>query len=63
MTEAVRVWVVDDDQSIRWVMEKAMQSADIAVRSFTQASTVLPALAMDEPDVMVVDIRCREWMV
>lgn len=57
MTKAVRVWVVDDDQSIRWVMEKAMQSADISVRSFTQAGTVLPALAMDEPDVMVVDIR------
>ena len=51
------VWVVDDDPSIRWVLEKALQQADIAVRSFDSANNVLDALKRAQPEVILSDIR------
>jgi len=50
-------WVVDDDPSIRWVLEKALQKADIAVRSFESGSPVLEALRRQQPDVILTDVR------
>ena len=57
MTEAERVWVVDDDQSIRWVLEKALQKADMGVKSFSSASGILETLERDQPDVLITDVR------
>ena len=58
MTEHRRVWIVDDDRSIRWVLEKALTKAEMDVRSFETADAVLGALARyDEPDVILSDIR------
>ena len=51
------IWIVDDDQSIRFVLEKALGREDLAVRSFANARDVLAALADDEPQVLVSDIR------
>jgi len=51
------VWIVDDDRSIRWVLEKALAREDISFRSFVSASEVLQALATAEPSVLVSDIR------
>ena len=51
------VWVVDDDQSIRWVLEKALGREGFEVRAFSSARECLRALAVDEPDVLVSDIR------
>jgi len=52
------IWIVDDDQSIRFVLEKALAREEFAVRSFTNPRDVLTALdAGDEPQVMVSDIR------
>ncbi|AOB31541.1 chemotaxis protein CheY [Bordetella sp. H567] len=51
------VWIVDDDQAIRWVLEKALARAGIETRSFSQASDVLAALEGDEPAALVSDIR------
>ena len=52
------IWIVDDDQSIRFVLEKALAREDFAVRSFTNARDVIKALdAGDTPQVMVSDIR------
>ena len=52
------IWIVDDDQSIRFVLEKALAREEFAVRSFTNARDVVAALdAGDEPQVMVSDIR------
>lgn len=51
------VWVVDDDQAIRWVLEKALARAAIPTRSFSQASDVLDALATETPSALVSDIR------
>ena len=51
------IWIVDDDQSIRFVLEKALAREDFAVRSFTNPRDVITALADDEPQVLVSDIR------
>ncbi|MBL1321271.1 MAG: nitrogen regulation protein NR(I) [Methylophaga sp.] len=57
MPNKSNVWVVDDDRSIRWVLEKAMQAENISVRSFDNGNDVLIALDKDQPDVLVSDIR------
>lgn len=57
MTVINRVWVIDDDRSIRWVLEKALQKAGIQVETFSDAESVLRALDRDQPDAMVSDIR------
>ena len=51
------IWIVDDDQSIRFVLEKALAREEFAVRSFTNARDVIKALDDDEPQVLVSDIR------
>src|SRR4029079_10423661 len=51
------IWIVDDDQSIRFVLEKALAREEFAVRSFTNPRDVLIALEDDEPQVLVSDIR------
>jgi two-component system nitrogen regulation response regulator GlnG len=52
------IWIVDDDQSIRFVLEKALAREDLPVRSFASPRDVLAALdAGDSPQVLVSDIR------
>jgi two-component system nitrogen regulation response regulator GlnG len=51
------VWIVDDDRSIRWVLEKAMQADGISVRAFEDGNSVLEELGKSRPDVLVSDIR------
>ncbi len=57
MPRGSRVWVVDDDRSIRWVLERALQRADMDVRTFDNAGDALSALETDKPDAVVSDIR------
>ena len=57
MDEGYKVWVIDDDDSIRWVLEKALQRAKMNVRGFSNASEALDALSHSQPDVIVSDIR------
>ena len=57
MSRVPCVWVVDDDKSIRWVLEKAFQKASIEVNSFTGAKALLSALDRGEPDVILTDVR------
>lgn len=57
MNKPDRVWITDDDQSIRWVVEKALQKAGIVTRSFADAELLLTALKTDCPDVLITDIR------
>ncbi len=57
MNELEIVWIVDDDKSIRWVMEKAFQKAKMVVRSFQNPKELLTALQHDIPDVLITDIR------
>jgi two-component system nitrogen regulation response regulator GlnG len=51
------VWVVDDDQSVRWVLEKALKQADMEPRSFERAEHLLEALDEGRPDVLITDVR------
>ena len=51
------VWVIDDDQSIRWVLEKALAQANMEVTCFKNASGILERLAQEKPEAMIVDIR------
>ena len=51
------VWIVDDDRSIRWVIEKALSREGIAFDSFASAQEALDALSGGAPEVLVSDIR------
>jgi two-component system, NtrC family, nitrogen regulation response regulator GlnG len=51
------IWIVDDDQSIRFVLEKALAREQFAVRSFSNPRDVVKALEDDAPQVLVSDIR------
>lgn len=51
------IWVVDDDHSIRFVLEKALAREGLPVRSFSNARDMLAALDGDSPQVLVSDIR------
>ena len=52
-----RVWVVDDDQSIRWVLERALSQAGYRVECFECAKAVLQRARDDAPDTLLSDIR------
>ncbi len=51
------VWIVDDDRSIRWVLEKALAREAIPYRTFASVYEVLQALGHSQPQVIVSDIR------
>src|SRR5256886_13462879 len=51
------VWIVDDDRSIRWVLEKALAREGIAYKTFASANEVLQAMQQSQPQVLVSDIR------
>ncbi len=57
MVSKTNVWIVDDDKSIRWVLQKAMEEADLAVRVFENAENILQELKQGLPDVLLTDIR------
>jgi two-component system nitrogen regulation response regulator GlnG len=55
--KVLNVWVVDDDASIRWVLERALKQGGMNATAFEEADAVLAALRREEPDVLVTDIR------
>jgi two-component system nitrogen regulation response regulator GlnG len=57
MNTGDKIWVIDDDRSIRWVLEKALKQADMEVSSFSGATGVLDALERAHPDALITDIR------
>ncbi len=54
---SLNVWVVDDDQSVRWVLDKALRQADMETQTFERAEHVLEALDENTPDVLITDVR------
>ncbi|MDG1732293.1 MAG: nitrogen regulation protein NR(I) [Thalassotalea sp.] len=54
---AEQVWIVDDDSSIRWVLERALKGANISSVSFSNADDLLAALEVSQPQVIISDIR------
>ena len=51
------VWIVDDDQSVRWVLKKALDQAGMESRSFERAEHLLEAIGHSTPDVLITDVR------
>ena len=51
------VWIIDDDRSIRWVLEKALEREKISFKSFASADEALLELKHDTPQIVVSDIR------
>jgi two-component system nitrogen regulation response regulator GlnG len=57
MHRQAKVWVVDDDSSIRWVLERALSQAGIGNESFGDADQLLQRISSEQPDVIISDIR------
>jgi two-component system nitrogen regulation response regulator GlnG len=53
----VKVWIVDDDESIRWVLERSLSRDGMNVTAFPGAAELLDAIEDDVPDVLLSDIR------
>ncbi|WP_211464403.1 nitrogen regulation protein NR(I) [Collimonas silvisoli] len=51
------IWIVDDDESIRWVLEKALARENLSTKSFSNARDAIEALQSSTPQVLVSDIR------
>jgi two-component system nitrogen regulation response regulator GlnG len=51
------VWIIDDDRSIRWVLEKALAREDLEFKSFASADEAMQALALSTPQMVISDIR------
>jgi len=51
------IWIVDDDASIRWVLEKALARENLETRSFANARDAMAAFENETPQVLVSDIR------
>lgn len=51
------IWIIDDDRSIRWVLEKALSRADMDVTSFDNANSIMERLDRQTPDAILADIR------
>ena len=55
MTE--NVWVIDDDQSIRWVLDRALSKAGIPISAFNTADQAMHHLHVENPLAILTDIR------
>ena len=51
------IWIIDDDESIRWVLQKALGKAGYATRAFESGDTILDQLHRSTPDAIITDIR------
>jgi two-component system nitrogen regulation response regulator GlnG len=51
------IWIVDDDKSIRWVLEKSLDKAGFNIESFDNGESLLEKLNQTQPDAIISDIR------
>ena len=54
------IWIVDDDKSIRWVLEKALTKQGMSPRCFEDPTQMLAQLENSRPDVIISDIRMQK---
>lgn len=57
MSQQDTVWIVDDDRSIRWVLEKTLEQEGIQAKLFDNAEALMNVLAHEKPSVIISDIR------
>ncbi len=57
MSNTEHVWIVDDDKSIRWVLEKALNQAGIRTSCFENGEAAVKRLQREQPDAIISDIR------
>jgi two-component system nitrogen regulation response regulator GlnG len=57
MNTSNKIWIAEDDKSLRWVMDKALSRASMNVRSFESGDDLLAALRSSKPDIIISDIR------
>ncbi|NRP38050.1 MULTISPECIES: nitrogen regulation protein NR(I) [unclassified Marinobacterium] len=57
MSKPATVWIVDDDRSIRWVLEKAISGSGLATEVFESGDALLRKIKREQPDVIISDIR------
>jgi two-component system nitrogen regulation response regulator GlnG len=57
MSSKEHIWIIDDDRSIRWVLEKALAKAEMETTCFKSAAGVLEKLSIEQPDAIITDIR------
>ena len=60
MSSSAQVWVIDDDRSIRWVLERALTQAGMSVTVFENGAEAMARLGTEQPDAVVSDIRMPE---
>ncbi len=53
----VIIWIIDDDESIRWVLAQALKQAGLHTRQFSNASDARQMFVHEQPSVIVTDIR------
>ena len=51
------IWIVDDDESIRWVLEKGLAESGMDVQTFDSANKVIKRLETENPQLILTDIR------
>ena len=57
MTTTPSVWIIDDDRSIRWVLEKSLKNEPFQLQSFENGEGILNRLQKSQPDAIISDIR------
>ncbi len=57
MQKPNHVWIIDDDRSIRWVLERSLQQEAIKTTTFDSGDSALQQLKTNKPDVVITDIR------
>ena len=57
MPKSSCVWIIDDDRSIRWVLEKALLRDEISCMTFSSAGDALRELERSQPSAVLSDIR------
>ena len=57
MNPDLHIWIIDDDNSIRWVLEKAFQQDGSTTSSFENADSAVEQLKDLQPDAIITDVR------
>lgn len=57
MNQRENVWIIDDDKSIRWVLERALSQAGLHIQAFDSGEGIIARLERERPDAIVSDIR------